>query len=130
MPTVTKFSIGRFDGLKLLGSALLVAIIGISSFLVADYFHISLLTIFLGWMGVGFIAKVAEDFRGFGLFRRPSFLLFITAWLAIYLLDFAFTNWPLAMLLEGALGYFLAHKIFKVPYPWDVERDPRREAGQ
>ena len=133
MPTVTKSSIGRFDGLKLLASALLVAIIGVSSDLVAIYYHVSVLTMFLAWMGVGFIAKIAVDFRG--LLKRPSFLSFIVAWLSVHLLVLAaswlylgLAGWVAAMFVELALGYWLAHRIFKV-YPVDVEQDPRREAG-
>jgi hypothetical protein len=134
MPTVTKAGIARFDSLKLFASALTVVLIGVGSFALADQYHISYLALFFVWMGVGFIAKAVEDFRG--LLKRPPFLLFVIAWLFIHLLVCAvswaylsLTEWASAVLLESILGYFSAHKIFKVPYPGDVEQNPRRDLG-
>ena len=94
----------------------------VGSAALADRYHISYLALFLAWMGLGFIAKAAEDFRG--LLKRPSFLLYIIAWLFVHLLVCAvswlyltLTEWASAMFLESMLGLFLAHKIFKVRYP-------------
>lgn len=57
MPTFTKSSIVRFDGLRLFASALLVAIVGVSSvFVAADYYHVSRLAIVPVWIAVVFIA--------------------------------------------------------------------------
>lgn len=136
MGTVTKSSIGRGDSLKLFGCALAVVAIGLGSYALADRYHISHLALFLAWMWVGFIAKSAEDFRGVGLFKRRPFLLFIVAWAFISALVFVVSwvylsliGWASAMLLEAVLGYFLAHKIFKAPYPWDIKRDLRKDFG-
>jgi len=134
MVTVTKSSIGRGDSLKLFGCAFAVIALGVGSFGLADRYHISSPAVVLGWMGVGFLAVVVQDFRS--LLKRPSFLLFVMVWLPVYLvvcavawLYLSLTGWAIVMLLEWALGYWLVHRIFKVPYPWDVERDPRRDLG-
>lgn len=134
MVTVTKSSIGRGDSLKLFGSAFAVIALGVVSFLLADRYHIPSVAVVLGWMGVVFLAIVVRDFRS--LLKRPLFLLFVMVWLPVHLVLWAvtwlylsLTEWAIVMVLQWALGYWLVHRIFKVPYPWDVERNPRRELG-
>jgi hypothetical protein len=134
MVTVTKSSIERGDSLKLFVCAFVVIALGLGSFLLADRCHIPSFAIVLGWVGVGFLANVVRDFRS--LLRRPLFLFFFMGWLPVYLVVWAvtwlylsLTEWAIVMVLQLAVGYWLVHRIFKVPYPWDVARDPRRELG-
>src|SRR5437773_12577269 len=83
MPTVTKSRIGRGDSLRLFGCAFAVIALGVGSFALADRYHISSPAVVLGWMGVGFLALVPQDFRS--LLNRTSFLLFVMGWLSVYL---------------------------------------------
>lgn len=127
MAGVDKSASDGSDGLKLLGSAVLVILLGISNFALANRYHISAFAVFLGWMAVAFFAVIGKDFRG--QLKQPFFLAFFVSWLFVHLLVcvfflayFSILHWAVAMIFEVALGYWLAHEIFKVPYPWDVEK--------
>lgn len=130
MGSVSKSDIDRrerLDNLKLLASAIILIALGVLSFLLAERYNVPGFNVLLVWMGVAFIAVVGKDFRS--SFKSPLFVSFFIAWLfvhlalsAVFLLYFSFTEWILASVLELALGYFLSHKLFNLPYPWDEQK--------
>lgn len=126
MVSVAKSDVDRFCGLKLFAAALIAALLLVASAAAADRYHISAFNLVLGWAGVAVIAKLAEELRG--LLKHRPFLLFLTSWLLVHFLVcvlswlyFPSGAWVLLMLFELGLGNFLAHRIFKAPYPWEAK---------
>ena len=136
MGTVTKSSIGRGDSLKLFGCALAVncnrrGLLRLGGSI--SHFSFGLVP---GMDGGGIHCKIRTRFSRGGVLKRPPFLLFVVAWAFISALVWvlswiylSLTGWASAVLLESALGYFLAHKIFKAPCPWNIKSDLRKDLG-
>jgi hypothetical protein len=77
---------GLLDGLGLLGSSLLVVILGIGSFFLADRYHVDLIWPILGWISLGFFAALGWDYRR--EFRTAAFTSFFLSWVLLHSLVF------------------------------------------
>jgi len=108
------------SALLLVAGAIMVAAIGVASFLMADYYRVSPLWVFLGWFSLLFIAAVGKDFRD--RFRSPAFVGFFLAWLVVHLLvtiisvaRLPWVYWLPAVFLELWIGYAVAFRLFGLP---------------
>jgi hypothetical protein len=81
--------------LYLIGAALLVCVLGVGAFLLADIYHISPLWVFFGLISVGFFAGAREDYRK--EFRSPRFVAFVLGWLVV--------NVTVVIFVAGAFGW-------------------------
>jgi len=69
----------------LVATALLVVVVGVSTFFMVDEPHA--VWVFLGWVGVSFFAAAVRwDYRR--EFRSLNFVLFFLCWIAVYGLVF------------------------------------------
>jgi hypothetical protein len=114
----------------LICAAILVCVLGVGAFLLADIYHISPLWLFFGLISVAFVAGAREDYRK--EFRSPRFVAFVVGWLVINLIVvIVFVSrfgwlWLIpALLLEQVLFYMTAYWLFDVPPPskrWPFQR--------
>jgi hypothetical protein len=114
----------------LVGAALLVCVVGLGAFLLADIYHINPLWAFFGLISVGVLAGAREDYRK--EFRSPGFVAFVIGWLVINVLviigvvsSFGWFWLIPALLLEQFLFYMTAYWFFDVPPPskrWPFQR--------
>jgi hypothetical protein len=118
------------DMFYLIGAALLLCVLGVGAFLVADIYHINPAWVFFGLISVGFFAGAREDYRK--EFRSPQFVAFVVGWLVInvvvVIVVLTLSSWlwliP-ALLLEQFLFYMTAFWLFDVPPPlkrWPFQR--------
>jgi hypothetical protein len=110
------------DMFYLICAALLVCVLGVGAFLLADIYHISPLWVFFGLISVGFFAGAREDYRK--EFRSPRFVAFVIGWLVVNVTVVIFVVgtfgwlWLIpALLLEQSLFYLTAYWFFGVPLP-------------
>jgi len=110
------------DTLYLIGAALLVCVLGLGAFLLADIYHINPLWTFFGLVSVGVLAGAREDYRK--EFRSPRFAASVIGWLVInvvviivFVSRFGWLWLIPALLLEQALFYMTAYWFFDVPPP-------------
>jgi hypothetical protein len=111
---------GIVDKSLLVGSALLLAVLGIGTFALGDKYRVSPVWIMGLWLGILFVAAIGRHFRA--KFRRPLFMVFFIAWfsmhLLIMLLAMSFLVFPLwipLIFLELWIGYALAFRLFGLP---------------
>ena len=104
----------------LVGASLVVAVIGVASFWLADHYHIGPVWVFAAPVAAIFIAVVGWGYRR--LFRSPEFLLFLSAWMSVHvavalLVTFflGFVYYIPAVMLELWIGYILAILWFGPP---------------
>lgn len=105
------------DRLLLIGAALLVCVLGVGAFAVADAYHINPAWVFFGWNSILLIPVVGGDFRT--KFKQPRFVLFFLVWMAVHgalvvwlMRALSIEVWMLAMAIELAIGYFVAFLVF------------------
>jgi hypothetical protein len=108
------------DMFYLMGAALLVCVLGLGAFLLADIYHINPLWALFGLISVGVLAGAREDYRK--EFRSPRFVAFVIGWLVINVLviivvisSFGWLWLIPALLLEQFLFYMTAYWFFDVP---------------
>jgi hypothetical protein len=101
----------------LVGSALIVCVLGGGAFLIAEIRHINPMWVFLSLLSVGFFAGAREDYRK--EFRSVRFIVFVCGWLvinmAVFLVVLAYFGWLylfLALFLEQFLFYMTAFWLF------------------
>jgi hypothetical protein len=70
----------------LIGCSLLIALLGVASFFVADVYRINPTWVMLAWLSVGFFAAVGWDYRR--EFRSMPFVFFFLAWVVLHSLIF------------------------------------------
>jgi hypothetical protein len=106
----------------LVGSALIVCLLLLGSFLAAQICHISPVWIFLSWGSIVFFAWVREEYRK--EFRSVRFILFVCGWIIINMVVFVvvlasfgwFWLFP-ALFLEQVLFYMSAYWLFGLQPP-------------
>ncbi|MDP9263212.1 MAG: hypothetical protein M3O85_02705 [Acidobacteriota bacterium] len=108
------------SGFLVLTAATLLAALGVASFLMADYYHVSPLWAFLGWLSLLFVVTVGKDLRS--RFRSPAFVGFFLIWLTLHLLLTIFVvaylhwiYWLPVTFLELWIGYTIAFWLFGLP---------------
>jgi hypothetical protein len=118
------------DLLYLIGVALLVCVLGVGAFLLADRYHVNPLWIFVCLISVLFFAGAREDYRK--QFRSARFVAFVCGWVVItvgvFIVFLGLFGWlwliP-ALFLEQVIFYMSAHWLFGVPPPsrrWPFQR--------
>jgi len=65
----------------LVGEAVLVCVLFVGAFIVAEIYHVDPLWIILSGISVGFFAGAREDYRK--EFRSPRFVAFVCGWVVI-----------------------------------------------
>lgn len=110
---------GCRDKVLLVGAALLVCVVGVGAFWLADLYHVSAVWIFVAWNSIALVPLFIRDFRTH--LRKPSFVAFLFAWTLIHgLLVVALMRWMsmLAMLpilaAELTVGFVLADYMFGI----------------
>jgi hypothetical protein len=106
----------------LVGSALVICVLGVATFAVAAIRHINPICIFFALISVGFVAGVREEYRR--EFRSARFVLFVLGWLviniAVVVVVVASFGWfwlfP-ALFLEQVLFYMTAYWLFGLEPP-------------
>ena len=104
----------------LVGSALIVAGLGVGSFALSEKYDVPPVWMFALWIGLGFIAVVGGSLRS--KFRQPLFVVFFVGWLAVHtlvtlLVIKLFTIlwvWPTSI-VELWIGYAIALWLFGLP---------------
>jgi hypothetical protein len=106
----------------LVGAALLVSVLGVGAFVVAEIRHVNLLWIFFALLSFGFFAMARQEYRK--EFRSVRFVLFVCVWLVInlgvavvVLGSFGWLYWIPALLLEQFLFYMTAYWLFDLQPP-------------
>lgn len=110
------------DSFYMICAAILVCVVGVGAFVLADIYHISPLWLFFGLISVGFVAGAREDYRK--EFRSPRFVAFVAGWLvinvAVVILVVGRFGWlwliP-TLFFEQVLFYMTASWLFDVPPP-------------
>lgn len=77
---------GFLDVFALLGSSILIVILGMGSFFLADKHHIDLIWPILAWISLAFFAGIGWDYRR--EFRSGAFTSFFLAWVVLHSLVF------------------------------------------
>ena len=110
-----------WDTVGLVVTALVVCVLGLSSMIGADIYHISEIWPAMAWFSVLFIPTIAPTFRDKALWKRPSFLLFFVLWMiahavivACLIKWVALLYWFPLICLEAFVGYLIAHTLFGV----------------
>jgi hypothetical protein len=110
------------DIIALLGSSILIVILGMVSFFLADKHHIDLIWPILGWISLAFFAGIGWDYRR--EFRSGAFTSFFLAWIVIHSLIFVlvlgYLSWfyyVLAVPLELFVFYTSASLLFGLKPP-------------
>jgi len=108
-----------WDKVLLAGAALIIVVISVGSFILADIFHVNPGWVFLAGNSIAMIPLFARNFRG--QLKRASFLAFLAGWAVVHgLLVLALMLWaPLlywipALGLEMFAGYIAARLLFGV----------------
>jgi hypothetical protein len=106
----------------LLGSALLVCVVGVGAYVIADIRHINPAWVFLSLMSIGFFAFASEEYRK--EFRSVRFVAFVCGWVVVNLVvvvvvvgSFGWLYLIPALLLEQFLFYMTAYWLFGLPPP-------------
>ena len=126
------------DMFYLMGAAVLVCVLGLGAFLLADIYHVKPLWALFGLISVGVVAGAREDYRK--EFRSPRFVAFVIGWLVINVLviivvvsSFGWLWLIPALLLEQFLFYMNAYWFFDVPAPskrWPFQRIESPDRGE
>ena len=110
------------DRFCLVGSALLLCLVGIGTFVFTEIHHFSPVWVFLSLISIGFFAFAFEEYRK--EFRSPRFVAFVCGWLFVncvvvvtILGSFGWLYLILALLLEQFLFYMTAYWIFGLEPP-------------
>ena len=110
---------GCLDKFLLLGAALLVCILGVAAFWIADVYHVNPMWVFFLWNSMFLVPIFIKDFRGH--LRKPAFLAFLLIWgLAHGLVVVALMRWTpisawiLGISLELVVGYVVADRVFDI----------------
>jgi hypothetical protein len=106
----------------LIGSALMVCVLGVGAFAIAEIRHINPIWVFLSLISIGFFAFAREEYRR--EFRSVRFILFVCGWIvinmAVVVSVLASLGWlwliP-ALLLEQFLFYMSAFWLFGLRPP-------------
>ena len=106
----------------LVGSALLVCIVGGGAFLLAEIYHISPLWIFVSLISVVFFAGASEEYRK--ELRSARFVAFVCGWVVVnaaaFILILGLFGWPWlipVLLFEQFLFYMTAYWLFGLRPP-------------
>jgi hypothetical protein len=106
----------------LVGSALLVCILGGGAFLLAEIYHVNPMWIFVSLISVAFFAGAREEYRK--EFRSVRFVAFVCGWIvvnvAVFILILGFFGWlwliPV-LPFEQFLFYMTAYWLFRLRPP-------------
>jgi hypothetical protein len=117
------------DVCLLVGSALLVCILGGGAFLLAEIYHVNPLWIVVSLISVVFFAGAREEYRK--EFRSVRFVAFVCGWVvinaAVFILILGLLGWlwliPV-LLFEQFLFYMTAHWLFGLRPPSGPGRQP------
>jgi hypothetical protein len=116
------FSKRLLDLCFLIGSALLVCILGVGAFVVTEIRHVSPMWVLLSLISVGFFVGVREEYRK--EFRSVRFIFFVCGWLVINMAVFVVVlgsfGWLYlipALFLEQVLFYMTAYWLFGLQPP-------------
>jgi uncharacterized membrane protein YqgA involved in biofilm formation len=118
------------DLMYLVSAAVLVCILGIGAFLLADFCHVNPAWVFVSLICVLLFAGAREDYRK--QFRSRRFVAFLGGWVVInvgvFIVFLSLFGWlwliP-ALLLEQLIFYMTAHWFFGVAPPsrrWPFQR--------
>jgi len=106
----------------LIGSALMVCVLGVGTFVIAEIRHINPIWVFLSLISIGFFAFAKEEYRR--EFRSVRFILFVCVWIVVnmavvvsILASFGWLWLIPALLLEQFLFYMSAFWLFGLQPP-------------
>jgi hypothetical protein len=106
----------------LIGSALLLCVVGGGAFVITEIRHISPMWVFLSLISIGFFAAVGWDYRK--EFRSVRFVLFFCGWLVVNIAvfvevvaSFGWLYWIPALFLELFFFYATADWLFGLKPP-------------
>jgi hypothetical protein len=106
----------------LVGSALIVCVVAVGAFILAEVRHINPLWVFFGLISIGFLVGVREEYRK--EFRSPRFVFFVLGWLVInmavivvILSSFGWLYLIPALFLEQVVFYMSAYWLFGLQPP-------------
>jgi hypothetical protein len=106
----------------LLGSALVVCVVGVGAYVIAEIRHINPTWVFLSIVSIGFFTFAGEEYRK--EFRSVRFVAFVCGWLVVNLVvvvvvvgSFGRLYLIPALLLEQFLFYMTAYWLFGLAPP-------------
>lgn len=101
----------------LVGSALLICIVGVGASVITEVRHLSLMWVFLSGISIVFVAFAREEYRK--EFRSGRFVLFVCCWLAVNVFvvvvvlgSFGWLCLIVALFLEQIAFYMTAYWLF------------------
>lgn len=106
----------------LVGSALIVCLLGVGAFVITEIHHISPMWVFLSCISIGFFVGAREEYRK--EFRSVRFIFFVCGWLVVNMTVFvvvlSFLGWIYlipTLFLEQVLFYMTAYWMFGLQPP-------------
>jgi hypothetical protein len=70
------------DIVRLIGTAILVCVIGVGAFIAGEIYHVNPVWLFLSWNSIWLFLILGKSFRGH--FRNPQFTAFFLMWMAVH----------------------------------------------
>ena len=124
------FSRRILDLCLLVGSALVICVLGVGAFAIASLRHFNPVWIFFALISVAFVAGVREEYRK--QFRSVRFVSFVLAWLVINVIvvvvvvaSFGWLWLFPALFVEQALFYMSAYWLFGLEPPLRRREGPK-----
>jgi hypothetical protein len=106
----------------LVGSALVVCVVAVGAFILAEIRHINPMWVFFGLISIGFLVGVREEYRK--EFRSSRFILFVLGWLVVNMAvivvivsSFGWIYLIPALFVEQVVFYMSAYWLFGLQPP-------------
>jgi len=117
---------GVREGLSVIGLALLLCLVGVSSFYLADQYHISALWVFFAWGSFAMIPAFLRAFRAH--LKRPFLIPFLVGLAVVHGLIFiglikwriSPVYWFLIFIVELSAGAWAAYRLFGIIPSGDI----------
>ncbi|PYT64432.1 MAG: hypothetical protein DMG35_00375 [Acidobacteria bacterium] len=117
---------GIRDGLLGIGLALVLCLIGVGSFYLADQYHIKEVWVFFAWSSFAMIPAFLRAFRGH--LKRPFLIPFLAGLAIVHGIVFIslikwrvpFVYWFPVFIVELSLGAWVAYRFFRIIPSGDI----------
>lgn len=108
-----------WDRVRLVGTAMLVCVIGVAAFVAGEIYHISPVWLFLSWNSIGLLLILGKGFRDH--FKKAQFTAFFLLWMAahgtvvVLLMRWVrMIYWVPLMGIELFVGFLAANLLFGI----------------
>ena len=107
------------DKVLLVGVGLIVCVIGVASFILAEIFRVNPVWVFFAGNSILMIPMFVREFHGY--WKKPAFMIFFLVWMVVHgfvvvclMRWVSLIYWPVFILLDLSAGFVTAHWLFGV----------------